>query len=80
MKKVDRKWDFLSKEKRASCINEIITYFKEEREEKIGIIAAESILDFLLQGVGGDIYNKGIDDSKKTLQKNYFYPTVFYLN
>ncbi len=58
-----RAWDSLSKEKRKSSIEEIITFFKEERNEEIGIIAAENILDFFLQNVGKDTYNKGVEDA-----------------
>ena len=70
MEEVKRKWDILSKEKRKSILEETITFFKEERDEEIGIIAAEKILDLFLQTLGGDIYNKGIEDSKN-LVKNH---------
>jgi len=72
MNTVKRKWDVLSRERRKACIAEIITFFKEERSEQIGIIAAGEILDFFLQTIGGDIYNKGVDDSKELLQKRMY--------
>lgn len=71
MKKIKRKWDLLSEEKRKSCIDEIITFFKHERDEEIGIIATEEILDFMLQITGEDIYNRGVTDSKETLKKRF---------
>lgn len=71
MNRVHRQWDLLSPEKRASCIAEIITFFKREREETIGILAAESILDLLLQSIGCEIYNRGVEDSKKALENNF---------
>jgi len=46
---VKRKWDILSKEQRDSVAKNIIYYFKNEREQEIGIIAAEEILDFFLK-------------------------------
>jgi hypothetical protein len=40
MNKIKRKEDILSEEKRKSGIEIIIKFFKEERNEEIGIIAA----------------------------------------
>jgi len=71
MKEVKRKLDLLSKEKRKSCIEEIITFFEQKRDEKIGIIAAENILDFFLQSTGEEIYNKGVIDSKRLLKERF---------
>ncbi len=67
MNQTKRQWDKLTEERRQQSINEIITFFKESRDETIGVIAAEDVLDFFLQTVAKDIYNKGIDDSKKLL-------------
>lgn len=71
MKEIKRKWDLLSKEKKESCIQEIITFFKQERDEEIGVIAAEDVLDFFLQNIGPTIYNKGVEDSKEQLKKSF---------
>lgn len=71
MKDVKRKWDLLKKEKKASSIKEIIRHFKAERDEDIGVIAAESFLDFFLQLIGEDIYNKGVRDSQILLKKRF---------
>jgi len=71
MKDIKRKRDLLSKEKRKTCIDEIITFFKQKRNEELGIIAAEDILDFFLQNTGEDIYNKGVEDSKNLLKKRF---------
>lgn len=64
MAKVKRNWDLISEEQRKANIEEIINFFQNERDEEIGIIAAEDLLDFFLQTVGMEIYNKGIKDSK----------------
>lgn len=66
-----RKWDILPQSKRKSCVEEIITFFKENQNQQIGIITAENILDFFLQNVGTEIYNKGVEDSKDTLKKQF---------
>jgi len=71
MKEIKRKWDLLPKAKRKSLIEEIITFFKQERDEKLGVIAAEDILDFFLQNMAEDIYNKGVEDSKELLKKRF---------
>lgn len=71
MNEIKRKWDLLSKSKRKPCIDEIITFFKQKRDEQIGVIAAEDILDFFLQDIGADIYNKGVEDSKELIKRQF---------
>jgi uncharacterized protein (DUF2164 family) len=71
MKKVKRSWDMLSKEKKRVCIDKVIGYFEVERGERIGVIAAEEVLDFVLQMVAGEIYNIGVGDSKKALKEKF---------
>lgn len=68
MPEIKRKWDILTKEKRDASVKEIITYFKTERSEEIGVIAAEHILDFFLENIGEDIYNGAIQDAKSLLK------------
>ncbi len=46
-------------------INALIGYFSEERDEEVGYIAAEQILDFFLNETGKDIYRKGVEDARK---------------
>jgi uncharacterized protein (DUF2164 family) len=70
MPTIKRNWDLLTKERREALIKEIITFFKTEKDQELGIIAAEDILDFFLQNLGKDIYNKAIDDSKVTLKQS----------
>ncbi len=71
MKKIKRKWDLLSEDKRKFCVNEIITFFAQERDETIGVIAAGEILDFIMQIAGGEFYNKGVEASKETIKKRF---------
>lgn len=63
MTNIKRNWNLLSEEQRRASIKEIIDFFKTERDEEIGMIAAENILDHFLQTVGIQLYNKGIEDS-----------------
>lgn len=51
------------KRKKQECIKELIDYFENERDEEIGMIAAENILDQVLQNVAVHLYNKGVNDS-----------------
>ena len=54
----------LTPELKKQLLDEIIYYFETERDEKLGIIASESILDFFLDDLGRFIYNKALDDAK----------------
>lgn len=71
MPTLKRKWDLLSKERRAILIKQVITYFKTKRDQEIGIIAAEEILDFFLEALSEEIYNKAINDSKTTIKQTF---------
>ncbi|MBT4723197.1 DUF2164 family protein [Candidatus Falkowbacteria bacterium] len=70
MAKVKKPWDLISKEKRSILIEAIITFFEVERGEEIGMIAAEQVLDFMLEHTAEDIYNQGVFDSKIKLKNN----------
>ncbi len=60
------KW---SKEKRKEYVEAIQNYFLEEREEEIGELAANFLLDFFAKVIGPDIYNQGVMDSYKYLNE-----------
>lgn len=49
---------------------EIIYFFQEERDEELGIIGSETILDFFVDMLGEVIYNKALDDVKLWLTRN----------
>ena len=59
----------LSSEQRRKLQEEIIYFFQEERDEELGIIGAETVLDFFLDVLGEIIYNKALDDAKKFYEK-----------
>lgn len=71
MTQAQRKWNRLSEEQRKSAIDALILFFEQERDEKIGVLAAEQLLDFFLQSSGSALYNKGISDAKETLEKRF---------
>ena len=65
------KWDRLSDEERKEAQINLISFFENERDEKIGVIAANQILNYFLQSIGSRLYNKGIDDSKHAIKNHY---------
>lgn len=68
MSKIKRTWERLTDEEKNLAKEELILFFENERDEKIGIIAAEEIINFFLQSVGSKLYNKGVTDAKKTIE------------
>ena len=68
MSKVKRTWERLTDEEKDLAKEELILFFENERDEKIGVIAAEEIINFFLQSVGSKLYNKGIEDAKKAIE------------
>lgn len=52
-------------EDRKKLIEDIIYYFKTEREIELGLISAEKILIFFEEVLGNKIYNLALDDAKK---------------
>ncbi len=54
----------LSREERNKLIQEIQFFFEEERDEEIGIIAGGTVLEFFLEILGPQIYNKALDDAR----------------
>lgn len=71
MVQIKRSWDVLSEEKRRKTITAIIDFFKTERDQDIGVVAAGEILDFMLQTLTPEIYNKGIEDSLKFIKDRF---------
>lgn len=59
----------LTNEEKKQLMEEIKYYFKTEREEDLGILASENILDFFLDNLGKYIYNKALDDTKKWYER-----------
>jgi uncharacterized protein (DUF2164 family) len=55
----------LTPDEKKQIFEEIKYYFETERDEKLGILATESIYDFFMDTLGKHIYNKALDDTKK---------------
>jgi uncharacterized protein (DUF2164 family) len=71
VKKTKRKWDLLSEKEREKAINDLIDFFETEKDEKIGVVAAEEILDTLLQSSATIIYNKAIKDTIDFIRERF---------
>lgn len=69
MSKVQRGINLLSKEEKEKVIEDIISYFLDERDEEIGVIAASNLCEFIENEVGPKIYNKAVDDVQNQLQE-----------
>ncbi|EJP6471646.1 DUF2164 domain-containing protein [Clostridium botulinum] len=53
----------IDKNKKNVMIESIKEYFYNERDEEIGDLAADMILDFFLEKLAPEIYNKGVYDA-----------------
>jgi len=69
MNNIKRKWDRLSEEQRKQVIDKLIGWYELQRNEKIGYLAAEEILDFILELTSDLIYQKGVKDCRQILEQ-----------
>lgn len=63
-----KSFDLLSEKQRKKAIERIIGYFASERDERIGVIAAENLLDMFLQEAGVGLFNRGVREAKKLIK------------
>jgi len=68
MKNDKSKLSIISDEKKRGAVEAIIAFYKREKDEEIGVIAAEEILELVIDLVGKDIFNKGVDETVRLLQ------------
>lgn len=55
----------LTKEKREDMISAIKAYFLDEREEELGDLASNLLLNFIVEELAPEFYNMGVHDSYK---------------
>ena len=53
----------LDKETRIVLIENLKRYYWNERNEELGNLAADLLLDFIVNDIGPHIYNKAVEDS-----------------
>jgi uncharacterized protein (DUF2164 family) len=58
----------IAKEARKEAVASIERWFLEEREEKIGNIAASALLGFFLEEIAPSVYNKAVADAQERMQ------------
>jgi uncharacterized protein (DUF2164 family) len=58
-----------SKQEKESMIAEIQRYFYEERNEEIGNLAAENVLEFFKDQIGPYFYNEALKDARKVIEQ-----------
>ncbi len=59
----------ISKEDRHQAIASIHRYFRENMEEEIGNISADTLLGFFLEEIGPLVYNKAVLDVQSNLER-----------
>jgi uncharacterized protein (DUF2164 family) len=58
----------LDREVRQQAIASIERWFRENRDEPIGNVAASGLLGFMLEEIGPSIYNRAVADVQERLQ------------
>lgn len=53
----------IDKGKKEEMRKEIVNYFYKERDEDLGDLASQLILEFFLEELGPYIYNQGVEDA-----------------
>jgi len=67
-----RKWNTDNKDINRKCVDEVIARVSDiEDPEQIGVIAAQDIIDIVLENMGPEIYNKAIGDTMKIVNDKF---------
>lgn len=53
----------VNESQKLEMIDKVKKYFKEERNESLGDLAADLVLDFFIKELAPNIYNQGVEDS-----------------
>lgn len=59
----------LTDQEKKAMMNEIEGFYLTVRDEEIGVIACQEILDFFLESLGNQIYNKALNDAHRWYQQ-----------
>ncbi|WP_350343279.1 DUF2164 domain-containing protein [Proteinivorax tanatarense] len=62
----------LTQEARKNMLEDIKHYFKNERDEELGDLAAGLILDFFVEKIGPEMYNQGVYDSYQLMSDRVY--------
>lgn len=58
----------LSKEEKAQLVRQVQAYFEDQQMDEIGNLAAEQLIDYMMEIVGPHVYNQALADVQKTLR------------
>lgn len=61
----------LEKDQKDYMISRIQSYFHNERDEEIGNLGAQFLLDFVIKEFGPYFYNQGVDDAITMLNQKF---------
>jgi uncharacterized protein (DUF2164 family) len=53
----------ISKENKKEMRNHIINYFSKERDEELGDLSSQLLLDFFIEELAPYVYNQGVEDA-----------------
>ncbi|PFH85854.1 DUF2164 family protein [Bacillus sp. AFS088145] len=59
----------LSSDQQKFAINQLQTYFLQERDEELSELSSILLLDFISQKLGPMFYNKGVEDSQRFMSE-----------
>ena len=62
-----RKWAITDEQAQKRCVEEVLARIDEQQGAEFGIIAAQDIIDIVVNHVGPSAYNTGIEDAKKAI-------------
>lgn len=66
---MDRKLSVNNKEAQQKCLNEVISRIQDiDDSSMVGMIAAQEVIDIVIENLGPEIYNKAIIDTNKLFQ------------
>ena len=66
----------IAKEARQQAVQSIERWFLDERDEKIGNIAASALLGFFLEEIGPLVYNRAVADVQERLGARIAEPDI----
>lgn len=59
----------VSRDDKERMKEQIKKFFYEERDEEIGDLASELVLDFFIENLAKDFYNLGVNDAKSYFEE-----------
>ncbi len=61
----------LTREEKTILIENVQSYFIDERDEEIGNLAAEQLVDFMMEKIYPFIYNQAISDARALINEKF---------